>query len=69
MKTLNIPKSKIEMAKFYGCSVEQLEKQLTSNLAGINKLRNKAKLRGKKVNGFTESQLNDYSNKYNQLLK
>ena len=59
--------AKQEMCKFYGCSMEQLNNQFKANAAGLQRMASKAKLTGKKVNGYTESQLVAYTEKYNKF--
>ena len=61
--------SKQETCKFFGCTMEQLNKQIKANAAGLQKLADKAEMTGKKVNGYTEKQLRDLAAKYKKLAK
>lgn len=45
------------IAKMLGCSVEQLKAQHAKNAIGLKEMLAKAIKTGKKVNGYTESQL------------
>lgn len=64
-----IEMTKEQMCKFYGCSIDQLKKQYAANAEGLNRMYEKAKATGKKVNGYTESQLLELVNKYRELAK
>jgi hypothetical protein len=61
--------SKQETCNFFGCTKEQLNKQLKANAAGLQLMADKAKSTGKKVNGYTESQLTSLAAKYKKLAK
>lgn len=47
----------------------QIKNQYKQNLIGLQKMLDKAKLTGKKVNGYTQSQLEEYVLKYTELAK
>ncbi len=58
-----------QTAKMFGVSVSQIKKQYAVNLAGLKRMLDKAKLTGKKVNGYTEEQLVKMVEKYSKLAK
>jgi hypothetical protein len=59
--------SKEDLAKSFGISVDQLEKQYAKNYEGIRRLYEKAKKTNRKVNGFTKEQLAQMAEKYKKL--
>ena len=46
-----------QIAKFFGCTPEQLAAQRAHNAADLSKLAGKASATGKKVRGYTAAQL------------
>lgn len=48
---------------------EQLKAQYKANADGLKKMLDKAKLTGKKVNGYTQDQLQEHYEKYLELSK
>lgn len=48
---------------------QQIKNQYRSNYSGLVKMRDKALLTGKKVNGYTLDQLNNMVAKYKELSK
>jgi len=44
-------------AKIFGCSIEQAKRLMAQNANGLLKMADKAASTGKKVNGYTESEL------------
>lgn len=61
--------TKEETRNFFGCSMEQLNNQYAANAAILGKMKDKANKTGKKVNGFTATQLSAYEKKYINLSK
>jgi len=49
--------------------MDQLNAQYKENAAGLKRMRDKAVMTGKKVNGYTEVQLNELVNKYEKLSR
>lgn len=56
-----------QMAKFFGCTVDQLRAQYAANAAATAKMLAKAVQTGKKVNGYTAVQLEILLAKENKL--
>lgn len=46
------------VAKMFGCTEEQARAQYMANAKQVVKMAEKARVTGKKVNGYTEAQLN-----------
>lgn len=65
MKTFKTPH---EVAKQFGCSVKQARRQIEKSRAGILGMLQKARKTGRKVNGYTESQLEQIAIGYNKAL-
>jgi hypothetical protein len=55
------------ICSFFKCTMEQLHTQYVANAAGLKNMHNKAIETGKKVNGYTEAQLEAMVEKYNTL--
>jgi hypothetical protein len=68
METNTSFKTPAEVAKTFGCTVAQARKQIEKSRAGIVWMLQKARATGKKVNGYTESQLSEIANGYTQAL-
>lgn len=56
-----------QMAKFFGCTIEQLRAQYAANAADTAKMLAKAVQTGKPVNGYTAAQLEILLAKENKL--
>ncbi len=61
-------KSPAEIAAKFGCTVKQARAQLVKNRAGILSLLIKARQTGKKVNNYTEAELEQIAQAYNRAL-
>ncbi len=59
--------TKEQMCKLYGCTMEQLNSQFKENASGLNKMADKAKKTGVKVNGFTGKYLSERAEEYKRL--
>lgn len=59
--------NKLQIASFFGCSLEQLNKQYADNAKVLSNMRDKAAKTNKKVNGYTLSQLTDMTEKYKKM--
>lgn len=59
--------SKEEICKMFGCSMQQLNEQYTTNAKQLDEMRAKAVRSGKKVRGFNAEQLTHYTEKYQRL--
>ena len=59
MKTLNSPvkPDAARSAKMFGCSIEQAKRLMKKNAEGLAQMAEKAARTGKKVNGYTETEL------------
>jgi len=57
-----------ETAKIYNCSEDQLKRQYVKNIAQIKKMYFKALETGKKVRGFSSSQLSEILINYNSKI-
>jgi methyl coenzyme M reductase beta subunit len=58
-----------QTAKMFGVPVFQIKKQYAVNLAGLKRMLHKARLTGKKVNGYTEDDLVKMVEQYSKLAK
>ncbi len=61
-------KTPAEVAKTFGCSIKQARKQIEKSRAGILGMLIKCRQTGKKVNGYTEGQLELMAQGYNRAL-
>ena len=68
MKTLPAIKSPSEIAVAFGCTIKQARQQLERNRAGMLGLLQKARQTGRKVNGYTESELAQHCIRFNAVL-
>jgi len=66
MKTFKTPQ---EVAATFGCSVKQATAQIEKCRAGVLGMLIKARATGKKVNGYTESELEQMAIGYNKALQ
>lgn len=61
-------KTPAEGAKLFGCSVSNYRAQLVKNRSGILSMLQKARAKGKSVNGYTESNLEQMVLAYNRAI-